>query len=137
MSSKVKGIVLTEINTLLSNVSVNGTSIPYFADYFGEQSEGIYIQSYQQEADGSKHHFGNLVTIELSIFSGSIEHTTAITGEVQEILKASVDSTLTLSDGWQATYTEIPLITSTVENNNGEVRHRDTVRMVLQVDEKE
>jgi len=131
----VKTIVLTAINTLLDDVQVDGTDIPYFADYFGEEQQGIYLETYQAEDESSKHFFSSLVTLNIVTFSKSITTTTAITTEVLGKLKASVNSTITLGSGWKATYTVVPLVSSQTGKASGIVEHRDSIRIVLRVDE--
>jgi hypothetical protein len=133
--NNIKEIVLTAINTLLDDVQVSSVDIPYFADYFGEVEKGIYLETYQAEDESSKHFFSSLVTLDIVTFSKSITTTTAITSEVVAKLKASVGSTITLSTGWQATYTTIPLITSQSGKASGIVEHRDNIRVVLRIDQ--
>jgi len=138
MSYEVKGILLEAMKTLLNGITVDGDSITYFADFFGEVEEGIYLESIQIESDNSKHWFGNNVFISINTFSKGqgIDRTTAITREVMRTLRASVTSTIQLSGGWQATYTNIPSVSSFHESEGGVSVHRDVIRLQVRVDER-
>lgn len=130
-----KEIIYTTLNTTLGSVEVDGASIPYFADYFGEQDAGIYIESCTIEDASDKHNFGCVATVELITFSKNITTTTHITREVLELLRASVNSTLQLSEeGLQATYTEVPILSTTSNQVAGVTEHRDNIRLVIRID---
>jgi hypothetical protein len=138
MSYDVKKIVVEAVTTLLSSVTVGTDAIPFYTDYFGDVDEGIYFEALQIEQDDSKHWFGNMVTMDINTFSKgqNMDRTTAITRAVLLILKASVNSTIQLTGGWQATYTKVPLISSYHEFENGQTTHRDVIRFQIRVDEK-
>jgi hypothetical protein len=59
------------------------------------------------------------------------------TRKVMILLKASVASTIQLSDGYQATYTTMPSVSSFSEMQDGTITHRDVLRLVVRVDETE
>jgi len=133
MSYEVKGIVLKAINDLLNGLVVDTISVAYYADSVGKKSEGIYLESYAQDDEGTKHAFANMIRITLNTYSETLPRTTAITREVMKALKASVSSTLQLSDGWVANYTLIPSVNSFVEQEGAQTRHRDAIRLQLRV----
>jgi hypothetical protein len=135
MSYEVKGIVLKKIKTLLTDLEVGDDAITYFPDYFGKLDKGINLEGYQQDDESSKHSFGCMVNITLNTFSRSITTTTAITRAVLLALKASVNSTIQLSDGWQATYTLTPSVTSLKDSDDTQTVHRDVIRLQVRVDE--
>lgn len=132
----VKSTIYTAIASLLSSIEVDAVPITYFVDYFGEQEKGIYLESYQAEDESTKHYFSSLVTIVLVCFSKSVSTTTGISEEVLDLLKASVNSTITLADGWQATYTEIPLVNTDTIQVAGVTEHRDYIRLRMKIDVK-
>lgn len=140
MSATVKGIVLKALKTKLHNtIIVNGVTVPYYTSAFGDKDCGIFLQTYTGDEDGCKFSFSQNVSIELSIFSKNktIDFTTSATEQVMTAIKASVNSTLTLSGGYKATYTNIPNVNSYVELDNGLTVHRDLLRITIRVDESE
>ncbi len=134
----IKGIVYHTLNSLLSgSVIVDDAAVKYYVGYFGTSDSGIYIESYRSDDVSSKHFFAEEVTIDIVTFSKSITTTTSITREVIGILKASVRSTLQLCDEtWQATYTQIPIVTSITDQREGIPVHRDTIRLQMRIDKR-
>lgn len=138
MSSTVKEIVLKSIKTALHNtISVDGETISYFTDYFGNKQNGIYLNIYQGDEDGCKTSFSQNVRIELVIFGKgkTVDFVAEITRKVMQALKASVDATLTLNDGYKATYTKLPKVLSYTELESGVTVHRDILSVDIRVDE--
>lgn len=138
MSATIKEIVLKAIKTLLHETIVSGTTtVSYYTDYFGDKDCGIYLESYSADDSGSKHYWGNMVTLEFSIFGKgkTIDFVAEATRKVMLALKASVRATITLSDGYQATYTQLPAVSSFTELENGLTVHRDLLRVTIRVDE--
>lgn len=137
MSATIKEIVLSAVNTLLNGTIVVDTlTVPYFMDYFGEQKYGIYMQTYSQDDESSKHSFSVMVSLEIIIFGKgkTPDFVSEATRRVIQALKASVNDTIQLSSGYKATYTTIPSVTSFAEYDS-ETVHRDTVRVSMRVDE--
>jgi ribosomal protein L25 (general stress protein Ctc) len=137
MSATIKELVLAQITTLLNGtITVGTTTIPYFVDYFGEQKQGIYMQTYTQDDESSKHYFAAIVGIELVVFGKgkTPDFVAEATRKVMQALKASVNATIQLTGDHKATYTVIPNVTSFTEYDN-ETTHRDTIRITLRVDE--
>jgi hypothetical protein len=138
MSATIKEIVLKSVKTLLHNTIVVSTeTIPYYTDYFGDSSVGIYLESYSAQDESTKHFYANMVTLEFSIFGKgkSTDFVAEATRRVMLALKASVRATITLNSGYQATYTQLPAVTSFTEYENGEAVHRDLLRVSIRVDE--
>jgi hypothetical protein len=138
MSATVREIVIKAINTLLDDtIVVSGDTIPFYTDYFGDAASGIYIQSYLGESDDSKHFYAQNITIEIAIFGRgkSLDYVAEITRKVILALKASVLSTIQLSDGYQATYSLVPSLSSFTDFIDGQTTHRDILRVQLRVDE--
>lgn len=130
--------IIKKLNELLTgSVVVNGITIPYYADAFGDSDYGIYKESYRGEADDSKHHFAEIANIELVCFArGKSELFVAeMSRKVRGVLKASVTGTIELSDGLQATYTHVNGISTTNEIENGVTVHRDTITLSIRIDE--
>lgn len=130
--------ILTKLNELLTDaITVDGLTIPYYADAFGDQPYGIYKESYRGEADNSKHHFAEIAFINLVCFArGQSEAFVAeMSRKVRGVLQASVNSTIALTDGLQATYTRFNSIVSLTELDNGVTVHRDTLELQLRIDE--
>jgi hypothetical protein len=131
-------IVLKKIKTLLTDaVEVDDLTIPYFTDYFGSKQYGIYLSSESMDDDSNKHTFSEVHTLELEVFGigKSKAFVMEATRKVRDILKASVGSTLQLSGGYQATYTQITSVFSSIEMDNNTTTHRYTIRLVIRVDE--
>ena len=140
MSATIKEIVLKAINTLLNDTVVVSTlTVPYYADGFGNSDYGIFLQSYQAEDDSNKHTWSNRVTMDFEIFGigKTSDFVSEATRKVMILLKASVASTIQLSDGYQATYTTMPSVSSFSEMQDGTITHRDVLRLVVRVDETE
>jgi hypothetical protein len=133
MNGQIKHIVLSAIKTQLDNLDVDGTTVKYYTDRLGMLNEGIYMGSYTQDDDGSKHVEASTIRMNINTFSQSITRTTAITREVMSRLKASVYSKLQLSNGWVANYTLIPSVSSFQEQEGAITRHRDVITLQLRV----
>ena len=131
--------ILKKLYTLLNGtITVNGLSIPYYTDGFGNDEYGIYKQSYLGNEADSKHHFGEVANIELVCFArGKSEDFVAeISRKVRGILKASVSGTIELDNGLQATYTRVNSIDCATNEFEGATEHRDIIRLELRIDEK-
>ncbi len=138
MSATIREIVCKAVKTALhENVVVDELAIPYFTDYFSDTDYGIFLASYIEEADDNKHHFASMVTLEFEIFgiNKRVDFVAEITRKVRLLLKASVTATIQLSNGYAATYTTIPSVSSFVEVNDGKTTHRDVLRVNMRVDE--
>lgn len=122
---------------LNDTITVSDLTIPYYADFFGNKEYGIYIQSYSGNEADSKHHFGEVASIELVCFArGKSEAFVAeMSRKVRGVLKASVKSTLDLDNGLQATYTRVNGIDCALEIDEGVNLHRDTIRLEVRIDE--
>jgi hypothetical protein len=130
--------VNTALYTLLNNtITVDSLTIPYYADAFGGKEYGIYKQSYRADEADSKHHFAEVATIEIVCFArGKGEAFLAeLTRKVRGVLKASVNSTIQLSNWLQATYTRVVSMDTEVEIDEGVTVHRDTLRLEIRIDE--
>jgi len=138
MSATIREIVLKKIKTLLyDQVEVDSLTIPYYSGYFGNAEYGIYVLSYREEEDDNKHKFASLVTVELGIFGQdkTVDFVAEITRNVRQIIKASIDSTIQLSDGYEATITTIPMLSTYTELIDGKTTYRDVLQVGLRVDE--
>ena len=130
--------LLRALTTLLSgSVTVNGESIPYYADYFGSQEVGIYLQSYQGDNADNKHFEGELATITLVVFAKNrtVDFVAEASRKVRQLLKASVTGTIALDGGYNATYTNVVVMSSETLNNGGAIEHRDSIRFEIMINE--
>jgi hypothetical protein len=138
MMKEAREAINAKLYELLNDtVTVSSLMIPYYADFFGNKEYGIYKQSYRGDEADSKHHFGEVATIELVCFArGKSEAFVAeMSRKVRGILKASVRSTLQLGNGLQATYTKVSSIDCALEIDDGVNLHQDTISIELRIDE--
>ena len=137
MKEAREAVLKSIYGVLNGTIVVDSLTIPYYIDYFGNQEYGIYKQSYRGEADGTKHHFSEMATIEIVCFArGKSEDFVAeMSRRVRGALKASVNSTLTLVGDLQATYTWVNNINCTTEIDDGQTMHRDVISLIVRIDE--
>lgn len=130
--------LMKALTTLLYNtVTVGGEVVPYYVDYFGNKDTGIYLQSYQGDNADNKHFEGELATITLVIFARNrtVDFVAEASRKVRQLLKASVTGTIALEDGYNATYTNVVVMSTETLNNDGAIEHRDSIRFEIMINE--
>ena len=131
--------LMKALKTVLYNqVTVNGEVVQYYVDYFGDKDRGIYLQSYQGDNADNKHFEGELATITLVVFAkgkGKVDYVAEASRKVRQLLKASVADTIALGDGYNATYTNVVVMSSETLNSDGAIEHRDSIRFEIMINE--
>ena len=138
MSATIREAVQQALKTILHDTIVVDTlTIPFYLSYFGASDYGIYLESYQYDDDSMKQYYGGTASIDLVIFGKdrTPDFVAEITRRVMLAIKASVNDTIQLASGWQATVTQLPNVRSFTEGDEAAVVHRDTLRVTIRVDE--
>ena len=128
--------LMKALKTVLYNqIAVNGEVVQYYVDYFGDKDMGIYLQSYQGDNADNKHFEGELATITLVVFAKNktVDFVAEASRKVRQLLKASVTGTIALVDGYNATYTNVVVMSSETLNNDGAIEHRDSIRFEIMI----
>ena len=130
--------LMKALKTVLYNqVTVNGEVVQYYVDDFGDKDRGIYLQSYQGDNADNKHFEGELATITLVVFAKgeTVDYVAEASRKVRQLLKASVADTIALGDGYNATYTNVVVMSSETLNSDGAIEHRDSIRFEIMINE--
>ena len=133
-----KEILLKQIKTLLYNqIIVSDETVQYYVGYFGDKTSGIYLQSYRGDNASNKHTEGELATFELVVFGKdkTVDFVSEASRKVKGKLKASVHSTLSLGNRYQATYTDVKSTFSETFSTDGVLEHRDTITFEVMINE--
>lgn len=92
--------IFSAIKILLTGtVTLDSVVVPYYVSTFTRGTDGIYISSYSERENGTKHTDGADVDFTITCFTDSTpDDCQSISAQVEAIIKPSISSVMTLTN---------------------------------------